>query len=105
MDTSYLYVENLAAEVEIPSNGITSRTIYADDHVKVIIFGFDMGQELSKHTASSSAMIHILKGDATLTLGGEQLEAGAGSWAHMPAHLEHAVFARTPIVMLLILQL
>lgn len=105
MDTSYLFVKNLAAEVEIPSNGILSRTIYADDHVKVIIFGFDAGQELSKHTASSSAMIHILKGDATLTLGGEQMEAGAGSWAHMPAHLEHAVFARTPVVMLLIIQL
>ena len=101
MNPNYLYVQNLATEVEIPKNGILSRTIFADEQLKVIIFGFDTGQELSKHTASSAAIIHILKGEATLTLGGERMEVGEGAWAHMAPHLEHAIFAKTPVVMLL----
>ncbi len=101
MNPNYLYIEKLAKEVEIPKNGILSRTVYADEQIKVIIFGFDAGQELSKHTASTGAFIHILQGDATLTLGGERMEAGAGAWARMAPRLEHAVYARTPVIMLL----
>ncbi len=78
-NTSYLFANDLLQEVEIPRNGILSRTIYADDQVKVILFGFDTGQELSKHTASSSAMIHILKGQAKLTLGNDSMEVSEGA--------------------------
>ncbi len=101
MNNEYLFVKDLTTEVEIPRNGILSRTIYADERIKVIIFGFDTGQELSKHTASSSAIIHFLKGEATLTLGGESMEVSAGAWAHMQPRLEHAIVAKTPVVMLL----
>ena len=101
MNPAYLFVENLAGEVEIPKNGILSRTVYADEKVKVIIFGFDVGQELSKHTASSTALLHIVKGEATLTLGGDVKEVHEGAWAQMAPRLEHAIFAKTPVVMLL----
>lgn len=101
MDTNYLFTADLVQEVEIPKNGILSRTLYSDHQIKVIVFGFDIGQELSKHTASSAAVIHILKGDATLTLGGDVKEVSAGAWAHMAPQLEHAVYAKTPVVMLL----
>ena len=101
MDTNYLFSPDLIQEVEIPKNGILSRTLYNDSQMKVLVFGFDTGQELSKHTASSAAMIHILKGDATLTLGGDVKEVCAGAWAHMAPRLEHAVYAKTPVIMLL----
>jgi quercetin dioxygenase-like cupin family protein len=101
MNANYLFMNDLVQEVEIPKNGILSRTLYSDDKVKVIIFGFDTGQELSEHTASCSAIIHILQGDARLTLGGNSMEVHAGGWAHMAPHLEHAIFAHSPLVMLL----
>jgi quercetin dioxygenase-like cupin family protein len=100
-NTSYLFANDLLQEVEIPKNGILSRTIYADDQVKVIIFGFDTGQELSKHTASSSAMLHIIKGKARLTLGTDAMEVSDGAWARMEPKLEHAIFALSPVVMVL----
>jgi quercetin dioxygenase-like cupin family protein len=49
------------------------------------------------------ALLHILSGEAQLTLGGDVQEVGAGAWARMPAQLPHSVLARTPVVMLLLL--
>jgi quercetin dioxygenase-like cupin family protein len=98
----YTYVTNLTAQ-DIPADGILSRTIYNDDHVKVVLFGFGAGQELSEHTASMPAILQIVQGEAQLGLGDDTVEAGAGAWVHMPAQLRHSVRAKTPLVMLLLL--
>ena len=104
MSTPYFTVENLLAQLsEIAPDSIISRTFYADEHVKVILFGFAAGQELSEHTASKPAMLHFLQGEARLTLGDKQMRAGPGSWVHMQPNLPHSVFAETPVVMLLYL--
>jgi quercetin dioxygenase-like cupin family protein len=100
---SYTYIANLAREVEIPPDGILTRTLYADEQVKVVLFAFDAGQELSEHTASMPAILHVLQGEARLTLKRDSIEARAGTWVHMPAHLEHSIDAKTPVVLLLLL--
>lgn len=97
----YQFIADLNAEVEIPKDGITSRAMHADANTRAVLFAFDAGQELSEHTASMPAIIHILKGEAKLTFGSDAFEAGPGAWAYMPAHLPHSVFAKTPVVMLL----
>ncbi|NUQ70936.1 MAG: cupin domain-containing protein [Chthonomonadales bacterium] len=94
-------IMDMSAEVEIPHDGIISRTIHNDDRLKVVLFGFDAGQELSEHTASVPATIHILSGQAVVTLGDDQRSAGPGFWAWMPAELPHTVEAAAPTVMLL----
>ena len=104
MEPRYKYIADLAdALPDIPPDSIVSRTIYAGDDVKVTLFGFAAGQELSEHTASTPAIIHFLQGEADLTLGSDHLQARPGTWAHMPAHLPHSIVARTPVVMLLFL--
>jgi len=103
MKSHYTYIADLAQQVEIPTNGILTRTLYVDDWVKVVVFGFDAGQELSEHTASTPALLHFLRGEAQLTLGHDSREAGAGTWAYMPANLPHSIKARTPVVLLLLL--
>jgi quercetin dioxygenase-like cupin family protein len=100
---AYVHIADLSAEVSIPKDGILSRSIYADERVKVVVFGFDAGQELSRHTASMPAIIHILQGEAEIALGADVLQAGPGTWIHMEANLTHRVSARTPTVMLLLL--
>jgi quercetin dioxygenase-like cupin family protein len=99
---SYTYLPDLASQ-EIPADGILSRTVHQDAHVKAVIFAFAAGQELSEHTASMPAILHILRGDVTLGLGDDVVEAHAGAWVHMPAQLRHSVRATTPVVMLLLL--
>jgi quercetin dioxygenase-like cupin family protein len=44
-----------------------------------------------------------LQGEADLTLGGAKMEARPGTWAHLAARQPHSVFARTPVVMLLLM--
>ncbi|MCE9552885.1 MAG: cupin domain-containing protein [Planctomycetes bacterium] len=101
--TNYTHILDLANEADPPADGILSRTIFQDDRVKAVIFGFGQGQELSEHTASKPAMLHFVKGEAAVGLGDDTKEAQAGTWVHMPAGLKHSIKAKTPVVMLLVL--
>jgi quercetin dioxygenase-like cupin family protein len=104
MAENYAFVADLCEEIgEIPKDGILSRTIYSDEQVKAVLFGFDQGQELSEHTASTAAIIHIIKGDAKIILGKDTLESQAGTWIHMDPKLSHSIFAKTALVMLLLI--
>ena len=103
MTTPYTHITDIARCAEPPADGILSRTVYEDEKVKAVVFGFGAGQELSEHTASMPAIIHVVEGEATLNLGGDAVDARPGTWVHMPAGLRHAVRASTPTVMLLLL--
>ena len=103
MSATHTRVDFDALRAQVPPDGILSRTVFNDDHVKAVWFGFAPGQELSEHTASMPAIIHILEGEARLTLGAESSEAHAGSWVHMPAQTPHGVRAVTQVTMLLLL--
>jgi len=87
----------------VPEDSITSRTFYTGDQYKAILFSFAAGQELSEHTASVPAMLYFVQGEADLTLGEDKMEARAGTWAQMPAQLPHSIYARTPVLMLLLM--
>jgi quercetin dioxygenase-like cupin family protein len=104
MAENYAFVADLCKEIgEIPKDGILSRTIYSDNQVKAVLFGFDQGQELSEHTASTPAIIHIIKGEAKINLGKDILETQTGSWIRMDPKLPHSIFAKTALVMLLLI--
>lgn len=101
---SYTFIADLGDLIDaIQTDSIISRTVYKDKHLKAILFGFDTGQELSEHTSSHDAVIHILKGNASITLGEDQFDVEAGAWIHMQAHLKHSVVANTPLQMLLLM--
>jgi len=97
-------VPDLSALVtEIGEESIVSRTVYKDDGVRVILFGFAAGEILSEHTSSYPAVLHFLEGQAAVTLGEESIEAQPGTWVHMPAHLPHSIKAETVVKMLLLM--
>jgi len=87
----------------IPDEGILSRPLHNDERVRVVLFGFSKGQELSEHTASMPAILHVLQGEAEIGLGGDVHEATAGSWAYMPPNLPHHIVAKSPLILLLTL--
>jgi quercetin dioxygenase-like cupin family protein len=101
MSDSCLKLVNLV--VEPPADGIISRTVYNDESLKAVAFGFGVGQELSEHTASTGAVMHFLRGEADVTLGDQKTKATEGTWIHMPPSLPHSILANTPVVMLLLL--
>jgi quercetin dioxygenase-like cupin family protein len=103
MTMTYTHFSDLAKEVQPPDKGILSRTLFSDDRLKAVLFGFAQGEELSEHTASVPAVLHFLQGEAAMTLGDDRHEAKPGTWVHMPKGLKHSVQAKTPVVMLLLL--
>jgi quercetin dioxygenase-like cupin family protein len=99
----FTHVVDLAKEATPPEHGILSHTVFQDDDLKAVVFGFGQGDEMSEHTASTPAILHFLEGEAELILGEETVAAQAGSWIHMAAGLPHTVLAKTPTTMLLLL--
>lgn len=84
---------DLPGEADIPTNGTLSRVLYSDERVRLVLFAFDEGQELTDHAAGSPAVVQVVSGRFRLTLGGEVVEADARAWVHMPAGLAHSVLA------------
>lgn len=102
-DVKYTYVDNLFTEIDVPTKGILSHTVHNDDAVKIVLFGFAPGQELTAHTAPMPADILFLEGEAEVTLGEDRTEAKAGTLIHMQPLLPHGIVAKTPVRMLLTL--
>ncbi|MBT8216484.1 MAG: cupin domain-containing protein [Acidimicrobiia bacterium] len=94
---------DVAAEVEIPEEGTLTRVLYRDDQVRVVVFAFDEGQELTDHTAAVPALVQMVAGRIRLDLDGDPVELEPGSWVRIAANLTHAVLALEPSVMLLTL--
>lgn len=102
-DTVSTVFPDVATEVEIPEEGTLSRVLYRDDQVRVVVFAFDEGQELTDHTAARPAIVQVVSGRIRLDLAGDPVDLGPGSWVRMAAQLTHAVCALEPSVMLLTL--
>lgn len=94
---------DLAAEAPVPARGILSQTLSDADGVSLILFAFAAGEELSEHTSARPAIIHLLSGEADLSVGADAFEAGPGTWLRMAPGTSHAIRARTPLVMALYL--
>jgi quercetin dioxygenase-like cupin family protein len=102
-DLPYQFIAGVADELPtIPSDSIVSRTLYSDPAVKVILFGFAPGQELSEHTSARRAMLHFIGGRAKVGLGDDSFTAQAGSFVYMPPHLPHSITAEEETRMLLV---
>lgn len=100
---TFTFFAELAKEVTPPNDGTLSRTLHNDENVKVVLFGFAEGEELSEHTSSMPAIIQIIAGEAEIGLGDEMKAVSAGSWIHMQPDLQHSIRAKTPVIMLLTL--
>lgn len=95
--------QDLLAEAPIPARGILSQTVSNEAGVELVLFAFAAGEQLSEHTSARPAIIHILAGEADLTVGDAAYHAAPGMWARMPSNTKHSLLARTPLVMALYL--
>lgn len=82
---------------------VVSRTIAKTASGTLTLFGFDAGQGLSEHTAPFDALVQVLEGAVTRTIGGQDVPASAGQSVLMPAGVPHALHAAAPMKMLLVM--
>ena len=81
--------------------GIASRILAKTDGGNVTLFAFDAGQGLTEHTSPFEALVMVLDGALTLTIGGTAVRATPGTIVRMPAGVPHGLEAAEPARMLL----
>jgi quercetin dioxygenase-like cupin family protein len=94
-------VLRIADLVAYQEGSVVSRQITKTDAGNVTLFAFDVGQELSEHTAPFDALVHVLEGQAEVRLAGETSVLQAGDAIIMPASVPHALRAPARFKMLL----
>ncbi|MGE3178783.1 MAG: cupin domain-containing protein [Vicinamibacterales bacterium] len=87
--------------VAYQNGAIVSRTMLKRTGGTVTLFAFDVDQSLSEHTAPFDALLHVLEGDADVTIAGTPVKVMAGEMVLLPAQRPHAVHAPTRLKMLL----
>lgn len=103
MSSPPTFIADLAGESPPPPRGILSQTLLDGPDLRLVLFGFAPGEELSEHTAARPAVVHVLAGEGSAVVGGEAHRVGPGSWFHMPARMPHSIRAETPLTMALYL--
>ena len=80
---------------------VVSRTLIDKDTGTVTLFAFDKEQGLSEHTAPYDALVHILDGQADVTISGKIYRLNDGEIIVMPANQPHALKAVKQFKMML----
>jgi quercetin dioxygenase-like cupin family protein len=91
----------IASLVSYQLGSVVSRTIISDRSGTVTLFAFDEGQGLSEHTAPFDALLHLLEGEAEVTISGRMSRLEQGEVIILPAGKPHAVSASKRFKMLL----
>lgn len=92
----------LAELVDYEEGRVVSRTFAQNRAVSLTLFAFDSGEGLSTHSASGDAMVHILDGEACITIGEKDVIAQAGQVVAMPGDVPHSLHAEKRFKMLLV---
>jgi len=103
LDPAIAGTVTLAEATQFSPSGIVSRALLSRPGLRVTLFGFAAGQELTEHASSSRAIIQILSGSSAWTVDGAPRIVAAGEVLHLPPHTPHAVRAEEPFSMLLTL--
>jgi quercetin dioxygenase-like cupin family protein len=96
-------VLRLAELITPTAHGIASRVLAKTGGGNVTLFAFDAGESLTEHTSPFDALVMVLDGEMTLTVGGRALPAAPGTITRLPANVPHAVDATSASRMLLIM--
>lgn len=109
-DISGQNTDNLLGQVlklndmlQYQEGSIVSRTIVNKPTGTCTLFAFDKGQGLSEHTAPFDALVHLLDGEAEVTISGNPLQVKQGEMVIMPADQPHALRATSRFKMLLVM--
>ena len=92
---------SLGALVTYQAGQIVSRTLAQNRAVSMTLFAFDKGEEISSHESKGDAMVQVLDGKATITIGEGEYVLSAGETIVMPAGVPHALEAVEPFKMFL----
>lgn len=93
----------VAEELPVVSDATTSRAVVDNDAVRVVLFTFDTGQQLTEHTASLPVVVQILRGRLRFELEGEAYDLAVGDVVYLAPGAAHGLQALEPSMVSLVL--
>ena len=93
----------LSALITPTESGIASRVLCKTSGGNLTLFACDAGQGLTEHTSPFEALVLVLEGACTLTIGGTPVRATPGTLVRMPADVPHALEATETTRLLLVM--
>ena len=91
----------LTEMVNYQEGSVVSRQVTKAEAGNVTLFAFDKDQGLSEHTAPFDALVHVIEGEAEVTISGTPYQMKTGDAIIMPANEPHALKAVQKFKMLL----
>jgi quercetin dioxygenase-like cupin family protein len=62
-------VLNMEGLVTYQTGQVVSRTLAQNSALSLTLFAFDAGEEISSHSSSGDAMVYVLDGSTSVTIG------------------------------------
>lgn len=94
---------SLAELVEPQPGSVVSRVVFRNAGGTLTLFAFAEGEGLDEHVNPNDAIVLVLDGHCTVSIGGVEHRVGAGEMLHLPASVPHALLPGAPYRMLLTL--
>ena len=94
-------VISLTASAPAVAHGVVSRAVLTTPVLRMTLFHFAAGQELSEHTSKARALVQVLGGTCLFTVGSTRHTLKPGDLLHLPPGAPHAVTAPEAFSMLL----
>ncbi|WP_407930651.1 cupin domain-containing protein [Ignavibacterium album] len=93
--------EKLSEAIQIQDKSIVSRQIIKKPNGNITLFAFDKNESLTEHTSPFEALVQIVKGRMTITIGGNPFQVEEGEIILLPPDIPHGLVALESTIMLL----
>ncbi len=87
--------------VDYQDGSVVSRVLFRSTGGVMTVFAFAEGQGLTEHSSPHDAVVQILEGDVSITVGDEEHHVSEGELLHLPSTVPHALHGGAPFKMLL----
>lgn len=95
--------EKLSNAINVQDKSIVSRQIIKKPNGNVTLFAFDKDESLTEHTSPYEALVQIVEGRMTITIGGNPYNVEEGELILLPPNIPHGLVALEKTKMLLIM--
>ncbi|MCC6761718.1 MAG: cupin domain-containing protein [Chitinophagaceae bacterium] len=90
-----------AHHIDYASGSVVSKTILKNEAGNISLFAFDSGEGLAEHSSPHAALVQLLDGEATITIGTIPHLLRTGQCLLMPANIPHSLKATQAFKMML----
>jgi quercetin dioxygenase-like cupin family protein len=101
MDTPIAHPTAIVDLVDYQPGSVVSRVLIRNSGAVMTLFAFAQGEGLTEHMSPHEATVHLLEGEARITIAGEPHTVRAGEMLHLPASVPHALQGEHAFKMLL----